>query len=951
MEQTIKKYNNKTFSFDPNWGGKGAWRELTAKGKLRLPAKKELQDRWGNPNEQGMFSPTQELPKTPVTPAKEKESNVGKLKKNVEQSSGLSLRSYKSFVSDPKESLGSATMKYVKQQFTPEIIAKNLFGDLAGVLTAKALNVSKERMTAVKGGYNESIIDRKSKIEPTISGLEKTKKSKKGDDKPTLEKIESGIIKSNMHLKRIDDYFLGLKSSGAIEESLRELKKIREKLYGENTIAVKFSKSSESRKDLNTVADYFDEKGKKEDIAENFAENIQNKQTSFLEKISNSLNELKNTVSTGTEKGGITPAAADSDFSGNIPDVTVLPGGGKGEDKKPPKTPPKATTTTPSKFGKFFSRLGVGAAVTGGAALAGAGAATAITPPTPAANRPLTAPGETTTAAAPQKTAKINRLSGNIIKGLGPIAAIISLAAVTSSIQSAKANAEQRIEAGEPENEVEKDFKKQIAGILAGEVGGVTGGVIGAIAGQMAIPIPVVGGLIGGVAGGLAGGMAGTEIGERLYDFLSEGGVMPSQEEIREKYERKRETEKRTQYESRANLPGFDEYGAQTVSPNLPMREQKKDEERYLKEREEAKRLIENYRNLISGADAFKEAKKRARESARTSNLPDTTVGMDDMSRDFTKYPVTGKAETEPTTAAEKVPQNFTAKQKLLEQIAAGEGTSEEQAQKRGYKSGYDVTLGYGKFDPKDANKPITEMTLDELDAFQTEMLKNPENKLNSSAVGKYQIVRTTLRGLKEKLGLKGDEKFTPELQDKLASELLQQRGMGKFEKGEITQEQFQENLAKEWASIATKDGKSFYGQRVGTTSEEINRTIAGLKTDKAKDEKRTLASSNVTRRDQFEPTAASSLSFTGFERAVNVPSDITIPQRTTGAAIESRAQELSMNREAATATPPVIAPNTTNITNVNNNTGGGGRVIASIRNEDPTFIKMQMTSSLYQVS
>jgi len=81
---------------------------------------------------------------------------------------------------------------------------------------------------------------------------------------------------------------------------------------------------------------------------------------------------------------------------------------------------------------------------------------------------------------------------------------------------------------------------------------------------------------------------------------------------------------------------------------------------------------------------------------------------------------------------------------------------------------------------------------------------------------------------------------------------------------------------------------------------------------------------------------------------------DNTIPEpteRTTGAAIESRAQELSMNKEAAAATPPVIAPNTTNITNVNNSTGGGGRVIASIRNEDPTFIKMQMTSSLYQVS
>jgi muramidase (phage lysozyme) len=299
----------------------------------------------------------------------------------------------------------------------------------------------------------------------------------------------------------------------------------------------------------------------------------------------------------------------------------------------------------------------------------------------------------------------------------------------------------------------------------------------------------------------------------------------------------------------------------------------KQEEERYQKEREEAKRLIENQKNLVSGANALKEAKKRARESARTSNLPDTSIGMDDMSRDFTKYPITGKAETEPTPeSAEKVPQNFTAKQKLLEQIAAGEGTSEEQAKKRGYKSGYDVTLGYGKFDPKDANKPITEMTLDELDAFQTEMLKNPENKLNSSAVGKYQIVRTTLRELKEKLGLKGDEKFTPELQDKLASELLQRRGMGKFEKGEITQEQFQENLAKEWASIATKEGKSFYGQRVGTTSEEINKTIADLKIDKSKDKAKTLAGTNISRIEDFQPTAASSLSAKGFEEPPVLP-------------------------------------------------------------------------------
>jgi hypothetical protein len=57
------------------------------------------------------------------------------------------------------------------------------------------------------------------------------------------------------------------------------------------------------------------------------------------------------------------------------------------------------------------------------------------------------------------------------------------------------------------------------------------------------------------------------------------------------------------------------------------------------------------------------------------------------------------------------------------------------------------------------------------------------------------------------------------------------------------------------------------------------------------------------------------------------------------------------MNKQAAAATPSVIAPNTTNITNVNNNGGNGGRVLASIRNEDPTFIRMQMSMSAYQVS
>jgi hypothetical protein len=53
--------------------------------------------------------------------------------------------------------------------------------------------------------------------------------------------------------------------------------------------------------------------------------------------------------------------------------------------------------------------------------------------------------------------------------------------------------------------------------------------------------------------------------------------------------------------------------------------------------------------------------------------------------------------------------------------------------------------------------KPITEMTLNELYAWQTQMLRHPKNKATygqaSSAVGKGQFVRTTLFGGKDKYG------------------------------------------------------------------------------------------------------------------------------------------------------------------------------------------------------
>jgi len=133
---------------------------------------------------------------------------------------------------------------------------------------------------------------------------------------------------------------------------------------------------------------------------------------------------------------------------------------------------------------------------------------------------------------------------------------------------------------------------------------------------------------------------------------------------------------------------------------------------------------------------------------------------------------------------------------------------------------GYNETLGYGRYTGGDVD--LVNMTLGEIDTLQTRMLVHPDNRLQSSALGRYQIVRTTLRGLKKNLGLSDDEKFTPELQDRLAMELLRTRGYDKWLAGKMSNEAFMNSIAKEWASLPTDQGRSYYGQRTVASSRDV---------------------------------------------------------------------------------------------------------------------------------
>ena len=102
----------------------------------------------------------------------------------------------------------------------------------------------------------------------------------------------------------------------------------------------------------------------------------------------------------------------------------------------------------------------------------------------------------------------------------------------------------------------------------------------------------------------------------------------------------------------------------------------------------------------------------------------------------------------------------------------------------------------------------FTEMTLRQVLAYQDKFVKDWSP---SSAIGRYQFMRYTIRDMSERYDISLDEKFTPEFQDNLAILKLNERWLKQFqEDGDIWK--FQNKLSAEWASLPKDNsGLSYY--------------------------------------------------------------------------------------------------------------------------------------------
>lgn len=127
----------------------------------------------------------------------------------------------------------------------------------------------------------------------------------------------------------------------------------------------------------------------------------------------------------------------------------------------------------------------------------------------------------------------------------------------------------------------------------------------------------------------------------------------------------------------------------------------------------------------------------------------------------------------------------------------------------------------------------LAKFTVSEALALSEELAKGA----SSGAIGKFQIIPKTMKGLITSMKLTGDEKFTNEMQDKMGMALLVGRGYKQWVSGGMSDVQFADALSEEWAGLPnSRTGLSTHegvqGNKAGVDFESVITTLRANKAD-----------------------------------------------------------------------------------------------------------------------
>jgi len=159
------------------------------------------------------------------------------------------------------------------------------------------------------------------------------------------------------------------------------------------------------------------------------------------------------------------------------------------------------------------------------------------------------------------------------------------------------------------------------------------------------------------------------------------------------------------------------------------------------------------------------------------------------------------------------------------------------------YESGNNPNAIWGGVDRLDY--PIldpTKMTVGEILDWQDSI----DRKYMSEAVGEWQFLEDTLRGLYRQAGVSLNDTFNRNTQIKLATGLLKRRGLDDYLSGKTSVEKFALSLSKEWASMPVpydvngkKRGQSYYaGDNLNKAHADVDEFLYVIRSVKAEPER-----------------------------------------------------------------------------------------------------------------
>ncbi|WP_171181162.1 hypothetical protein [Ruegeria sp. HKCCD8929] len=139
-------------------------------------------------------------------------------------------------------------------------------------------------------------------------------------------------------------------------------------------------------------------------------------------------------------------------------------------------------------------------------------------------------------------------------------------------------------------------------------------------------------------------------------------------------------------------------------------------------------------------------------------------------------------------------------------------------------KAGYDAIHHSAR---RLTSKRPTEMTLGEIKRW---IAATPGQH---HAIGRYQIIPSTLVSLQRRLGMSDATPFNRATQNRMAALLLADAGYHRFMSGQLSRDGFMDNLAGIWAGFPLANGKSVYhgyaGNRATVTRAFFDKQMAAI--------------------------------------------------------------------------------------------------------------------------